>query len=92
MPCGGIFPIKGSFIEPHNNPEWPCWQCNKGNCDVFCMEWDTPLHSACVEAFLKTEEGECVLGHGHAVVILDGEDREVVLHEEVQARTEQERE
>ncbi|KKK57572.1 hypothetical protein LCGC14_3053110, partial [marine sediment metagenome] len=25
MPCGGIFPIKGSYIEKHYDPKHPCW-------------------------------------------------------------------
>lgn len=80
MPCGGIYPIKGSWAEKYIKPEMPCWQCNKGNCDLFCMEWDTPLHSECVEEFLKSEDGQVVLNHKHDVVILkNGEPH--VLHE-----------
>lgn len=65
MPCGGIYPTgKNAF---------PCWHCGKIGCDLILIEWDSFLHSACVEAFLKTDEGQCVLDHGHAVwVIRDG--------------------
>jgi hypothetical protein len=75
MPCGGIIPIKGTWVEKFHDPKHPCWQCNKGDCDVFCQEWDTPLHSKCVRAFLETEEGKIVLAHKHMVVIVkeDGE-------------------
>jgi hypothetical protein len=78
MPCGGIFPIKGSWVEameekaPHPAK---CWQCNKPGCDHWCEEWDTAIHGGCVEAFLKTEEGLLVLSHRHPVIVVkpDGE-------------------
>ena len=69
MPCGGIYPIKGSMIEPYHKPEHPCWVCGKPDCTHFCEEWDTPMHAHCVAAFLLTEEGQCVIGHGHTVVV-----------------------
>ena len=81
MPCGGIYPIKGSWAEAFMKPEMPCWQCNKGGCDLFCMEWDAVLHSTCVPAFLETDDGKIVLNHGHAVVVLK-DDNPHVLHEE----------
>ncbi len=70
MPCGGIHPM-GSV-------DYPCWMCGEKGCDLFCDEWDTPIHSRCVPAFLETEEGETVLRHGHEVVIRK-KGREVVL-------------
>jgi len=74
MPCGGIHPIKGSWCEAYVNPKIPCIHCGKGKCDLFCMEWDGPLHSACVEDFLKTEDGKVILAHKHEVVVMkDGE-------------------
>lgn len=73
-----------------------CWKCNKPVhatkqapkdipkeqlCDCFCIEWDAALHSECVPAFLESEEGQCVLEHGHQVEVWrDG--KIVVLHEE----------
>lgn len=81
MPCGGIYPMKGSEIGKFTTAQMPCWVCQKGNCDCFCDEWDTTIHSGCVESFLKTDEGQCVLDHGHVVAIMrDGQI--VVLHEE----------
>ena len=78
MPCGGIYPIKGSWVEKvqKNTSEAgkACWVCQKGDCDLFCDEWDTYIHSACVPAFLKTEEGAIVLTHHHSVIVIkDGQ-------------------
>lgn len=73
MPCGGIYPTEKN--------DYPCWQCGEKGCDLILIEWDSFLHSACVDAFLLTEEGKVVLGHGHAVwVIRDG--KAFCLHEE----------
>ena len=90
MPCGGIYPIKGTWVEPlvASEPGMKktlyCWQCQLSDPvpDHWCEEWDTALHGTCVEAFLKTEEGQCVLGHKHEVIVrLPGEEARV-LHEE----------
>lgn len=67
MPCGGIYPGSpmGAACSSH-----PCWVCDKKGCDLFCDEWDTPLHSRCVAKFLESDEGRIVLGHGHQVVVM----------------------
>jgi len=62
MPCGGIFPC---VVEEGAT----CWVCDLPNPDCFLEEWDGFIHSACVEEFLYTEEGDIVLQHGHGVVI-----------------------
>jgi hypothetical protein len=84
MPCGGIYPIKGSALEPYLNSKHPCWVCDKGNCDLVLEEWDAVIHSECVEGFINDKnnpEAQVILEHGHVVIILrDG--KEVVLHEE----------
>jgi hypothetical protein len=59
MPCGGIWPAMSGH---------PCWVCGEIGCDLFCEEWDTPLHKRCLGAFLKTEEGQCVIEHGHNII------------------------
>ena len=69
MPCGGIYPIKGSWVEKVHQDKTPCWVCMEAGCTHFCDEWDTPLHARCVLAFLQTEEGKCVIEHGHLVQI-----------------------
>lgn len=80
MPCGGIYPMGRDGVavthEKHN-----CWECNKPKPDCALIEWDAYIHSACVPAFLETEEGKVVLNHGHEVSIWkDG--KVLTLHEE----------
>ena len=69
MPCGGIFPIKGSYIEKYYDPKHPCWVCGKPDCTHFCEEWDTGIHAKCVADFLKSEEGSCMTLHGHTIIV-----------------------
>lgn len=72
MPCGGIWtPEPGSHWLDHT-----CWVCGERGCELFCDEWDTTLHVRCLGAFLQTEEGKCVLLHGHGISIPDREDGE----------------
>ena len=69
MPCGGIYPIKGSWVEKVPGKWHKCWVCGKPNCTHFCDEWDTPLHARCVITFLQSEEGKLMIEHGHLVQI-----------------------
>jgi hypothetical protein len=71
MPCGGIWtPEPGSFwIADH-----PCWVCQEKGCELFCDEWDTPLHVRCLGKFLDTDEGRCMLLHGHGIHVEGRED------------------
>jgi hypothetical protein len=82
MPCGGIYPIAGSALEKFTNDKQPCWMCDKGSCDCFCDEWDTMIHSACVPAFLETDEGKIVLAHRHEVIVMRDGARVVLFGEE----------
>jgi hypothetical protein len=79
MPCGGIYPIRQ--LDPEIRPIFEahdrCWVCNKGGAKHFCDEWDTHIHARCVPKFLQTDEGECVILHGHEVFLdfsLEAED------------------
>jgi hypothetical protein len=75
MPCGGIYPVKGSHIEGIVPPgDASCWMCGHEGCDHYCEEWDTYLHYACVVPFLTTEEGKVVLKHGHPVFFQQASD------------------
>lgn len=78
MPCGGIYP--GGPCGPED--DYPCWVCREKECDLFCDEWDTPLHSRCVAKFLESDEGRIVLAHGHEVVIVGCNGAPVWLHYE----------
>lgn len=71
MACGGIYPIRNLHPEIRDIFErpYPCWMCGKLGAKHFCDEWDTPIHARCVAKFLLTEEGECVIEHGHTVEI-----------------------
>jgi hypothetical protein len=78
MPCGGIYPVAGSWIEPgitatlDDSPDnTTCFQCDQPILDHahFCEEWDCLLHRECIPAFLETDEGKIVLAHGHDVII-----------------------
>lgn len=60
MPCGGIYPVSGLI--------YPCWVCDKHNCELFCEEWDTAIHKKCVDKFLETDEGKLVLNHEHNII------------------------
>ena len=72
MPCGGIVPIKQSVIRSLPDLDsLTCWVCNKPNCELWCEEWDTPLHKACLKEFLASEEGKVIIDHQH--LIYDGE-------------------
>jgi len=79
MPCGGIYPIgPGSFqasFRDQDTENCKCWHCNKSDppADHFCDEWDCFLHSTCVREFLKTEEGQLVLQHKHAVLVQEAD-------------------
>jgi hypothetical protein len=69
MPCGGIYPIKGSWVVDLAS-FGTCYHCGldtNGN-DLWVEEWDAPIHSKCVDDFLKTKEGQIVLKHGHEVI------------------------
>lgn len=70
MPCGGIYPVSDA-------PTHPCWQCNELGADHALVEWDSVIHKNCIEAFLKTEEGQIVVAHNHHIQVGD-----VVLQEE----------
>jgi len=75
MPCGGIYPItpKHPFGEMHGKSNYDnCFHCNKeikSEDLMFCDEWDCYLHRDCVMDFLKSEDGQVVLLHGHEVVL-----------------------
>lgn len=75
MPCGGIYPlVKGHPYEKlhgHslNDNCFFCGEKIEKEDLVFCEEWDSYLHRACVPAFLKTPEGQVVLTHGHEVIL-----------------------
>lgn len=78
MPCGGIYPVGAGLIISHGPgtikdklgaPQGGCWVCGHGGCEHFCDEWDTYIHARCVAAFLQTEEGQCVIEHGHIVIL-----------------------
>lgn len=69
MPCGGIYPKEGSWAQ-HANAALGCYHCDLPCCELWCEEWDAPIHDRCVDAFLKTREGQIILDHGHEVVRL----------------------
>ena len=70
MPCGGIYPLEQfPDIAKFVTDDQPCWVCGLGKCKHFCEEWDATIHARCVAKFLQTEEGACVIGHGHQVFI-----------------------
>lgn len=76
MPCGGIYPGSplnqrgpGKLDEKLMPSDGGCWVCYKGGCEHFCDEWDTYIHARCVPEFLQTEEGQCVIQHGHIVIL-----------------------
>lgn len=68
MPCGGIW-------TPGPDSSWtnggPCWVCQEDGCELFCDEWDTPLHVRCLGEFLCSEEGRIVLDHGHCIEVAE---------------------
>jgi hypothetical protein len=35
------------------------------------VEWDSVIHKGCIEAFLKTEEGQIVIDHNHHIQVGD---------------------
>jgi hypothetical protein len=74
MPCGGIYPAKGTWLEHSYSPTLSqCWKCyrmiEKLEEAYFCDEWDCWLHKDCIPEFLKTEEGQVVLAHKHEVIM-----------------------
>lgn len=70
MPCGGIWtPFPGSHWLQH-----PCFVCGAPDSELFCDEWDTPLHVRCLGKFLESDEGKCMLLHGHGIQVLERTD------------------
>jgi hypothetical protein len=71
MPCGGIYPITGTWVEPltRDQTDVRCWTCGKEGALHFCDEWDCYIHARCAVLFLQTEEGQCVILHGHTVTL-----------------------
>ncbi len=70
MPCGGIYPIShDKGLEP------VCFLCGEliqpDSPMSFCEEWDCHLHDDCIDAFLDTDEGRCVIEHGHDIIRRD---------------------
>ncbi len=64
MPCGGIYPYSDT---------WKCWICQVKDTNLFCHEWDMPICIDCLPKFLESDEGRCMLNHGHGVIIKHGE-------------------
>lgn len=74
MPCGGIYPISGSWVEPieaQSVAPLRCFHCDKSNPkpELWCEEWDSGLHRECVPAFLMTHDGKLIMEHGHLIHI-----------------------
>lgn len=71
MPCGGIFPSKGSWTEPYFNPNFPCGYCGNPIADIneelFVLEWDDVIHKKCLEGYKTTKEYNIIEQHGHTV-------------------------
>ena len=63
MPCGGIYPIADADKMNLN-----CFHCRKIGADHELIEWDAFIHGKCIDAFLRTAEGQIVVKHGHAIV------------------------
>lgn len=63
MPCGGIYPVETS------DQTGRCWFDDGSGAELFCEEWDTFLHVRCLLEFLGTEEGRCLLSHGHMIAV-----------------------
>lgn len=70
MPCGGIYPIRGSDIEEFIS-FGVCFSCNCDTnvSDLWVEEWDAPLHRSCLEEFKKSEEYKVIERHGHEVIL-----------------------
>ncbi len=75
MSCGGITPIRPLVEEL--SPAYKCLGCFKwldddnGTPDHFVEEWDGFLHGNCIEDYLKTDEGKCVIMHNHVIQVYD---------------------
>ena len=68
MPCGGIW-------APEPGSHWlstKCWECGQTGCELFCDEWDTPLHIKCLGKFLQSDEGQIVINHKHSIFVPEG--------------------
>ena len=70
MPCGGIYPIKGSWVDEFGGKNALCFYCTSpcGENDLWVEEWDAPLHRSCLAEFLSTDEGKVVIEHGHDII------------------------
>jgi len=73
MPCGGIYPVKGTWVEKlkrdERKPEQRCWVCQQPGAMHFCDEWDCYIHARCAIPFLQSDEGKIVIGHRHTVIL-----------------------
>ena len=66
MPCGGISPTVFGMA-----PDGPCGICDKEivKNGLFVEEWDMCIHRECLGAFLISEEGTLMMGHGHRIYV-----------------------
>lgn len=87
MPCGGIVAAyDGTFDNPirpvvSEEEGTECFECGERGADCSLEEWDSGLHSDCVEGFLKSDAGQIVLLHKH-IILFWRDGRLLLLQEE----------
>jgi hypothetical protein len=71
MPCGGIYPVKGSWVEPYCGQDERCFHCGQPIPSLDQMlwveEWDAAIAKDHLNDFMATPEGQVIVKHGHAV-------------------------
>jgi hypothetical protein len=61
MPCGGIVETKENLGR--------CFVCDQDGATLWVEEWDTGIHYKCFPKFIASNEGACLLSHGHGIHI-----------------------
>ena len=70
MPCGGIYPMRDSWVEKLIT-YGDCFYCDceTHSDDLWVEEWDAPLHRNCLDDFKKTDEYQIIIKHGHDITL-----------------------
>jgi len=62
-------PTKNSVVRYVAVDDNKCCLCRKPGALHFVEEWDDFIHARCVPDYLHTDDGRCIIEHGHDVYL-----------------------